>query len=237
MNIFNRTDQLPVGAQVRIAPGDQMIRINSTFEEGSGCFTEGGLFQDVPLLISVTDSQDAPLGEVPVSVYADLTANTFNGVDVLQLFADFNGNGVVDGPNELVTSSDSGVFTADTDEFDGTAFLILRMFLTCPYEGEVFAFSGAASTTMNVGVSFENTVRPTEGEDTDGGDTEGGDTEGVDITGGDTTGGDTTGGGTGGIVETTAGTTGLIDAGLTDDGLTGGLILLSSPNDGGNEGG
>jgi len=87
------TDQLPIGTQVRIAPGDRMFEIGAVFEEGRVCFTEGGAFQDVPLLISVTDSQDAPIGDVEVGVYADFTANTSNGADVIQLYSDMNGNG------------------------------------------------------------------------------------------------------------------------------------------------
>lgn len=207
------SDQLPNDTVVRIAPGDKMINVASVFEEDMFCFTDGGLYQDVPLLITVSDGQGTPLGDAEVGVYADFTGNTFNGVDVLQLYRDRNGNGVIDAPEELVTSNTSDIFRTDTDKYDGSTSLMLRMFLTCPYEGEIYVFSGTSSATMNVGVSFLSEVQ-TEGELTGGGETDSADAGTADSGATDSGGTDagTTGSGSSDAGTSTFGST---DAGST----------------------
>lgn len=204
------SDQLPNDTRVSVSPSGKNIRISSTFEEDMFCFIEDGLYQDVPLLISVTDGQSAPLGDVEVGVYADYAANSFNGAEVIQLYSDANGNGVIDGPEELVTSVSSGIYKAKTDKYNGTTMLMLRMYLTCPYDGEVFVYAGSASASMSVGVTYSTTTETetTSGE-TDTGTEDAGETD----TG-------STDAGTGDAGNTDSGTVdvGNIDAGLTDAG-------------------
>lgn len=207
------SEQLPIDTRILIAPQSKTFNINSEFEEGMFCFKEGGLYQDVPLLISVTDGQNAPIGDAEVGVYADFTANTSSAIDMLELYSDNNGNGVIDGPEELVSSATSGVFKTKTDKYHGTAMLMLRMYMTCPYSGEVFAFVGASTYSMQVKVTWGG------GESTDDG---GSDTGGSDT--GESDSGESDGGGTddGGIDTGTSDGVGADDGGNDND-LTGGV--------------
>ncbi len=202
------SEQLPIDTRILIAPQSKSFTINSEFEEGMFCFKEGGLYQDVPLLISVTDGQNAPIGDAEVGVYADFTANTSSAIDMLELYSDNNGNGVIDGPEELVSSATSGVFKTKTDKYHGTAMLMLRMYMTCPYSGEVFAFVGASTYSMQVKVTWGG------GESTDGGESDSGESDS-----GDTDGGGTDAGASDGVGAVDGGT----DDGDADNDLSGGV--------------
>jgi len=223
------SEQLPNDTKVRISPGAKNLEIGSVFEEGMFCFTEGGLYQDVPLLITVSDGQDTPLGEAEVGVYADYSGNTSNGAEVLQLYQDVNGNGVIDGPDELVTSNTSGVYNAKTDKYNGSTSLMLRMFLTCPYKGEIYVFAGTSSTSMDVGVSYlkkQTTTETNDGESTESGETDSADagTTGVGILDAGSADAGTTGVGIldAGSVDAGLADVGLLDAGSVDAGSAAG---------------
>jgi len=194
------TGQVPAGAKVTATPSKKSITM--TVADPSipvFCFIdEETLYQDVPVQISVTNDSNIPMGDVEVGVYADYSGNTFSGPEVLQVYADSNGNGVVDADTELVSGSESGVYKTKTDTYNGTAMVIVRMNLTCPYVGELYIFAGSSSTQVLFEVMHE-------GGDSTSGNTSGGDSTGGGTTGSGTTGGDTTGGATGG--DTTGGNT------------------------------
>lgn len=172
------TDQLPNNAQVSVSPNEKNITMSANPDLQTVCIvSEDTLYQDIPILISVTNDQGVPLGDIDVGVYADYTGNTFSGPEVLQVFADHNGNGVVDGLTELVSGSESGVYTTSTDKYHGTATVFVRMNLTCPYRGQLVVFAGPNSATVDFEVQYESGNSP--GGDTGGGSTAGDEEEGV----------------------------------------------------------
>jgi len=160
------------------------------------CFIDPDtLYQDIPVLISVSDAQGTPMGRAEVGVYADFSGNTFSGPEVLQVYADLNGNGVVDEDTELVSGNESGVYKTKTDQYDGTAMVIVRMNLTCPYLGELYVYAGSATAQVEFEVLYSgsgNTGGETDDGSTDAAGTDAGTDAGA--TTGDTTGGDTSGG-------------------------------------------
>ena len=91
-----------------------------------------------------------------MSVYLDFAANNFSGFPVMALFDDRcgNGNGVVD-DFELVSDVDDEIAVVKTDFFGGDRPLLLRINVSCPFRGEVFAFidgvSGRATIDVTVG--------------------------------------------------------------------------------------
>jgi len=203
----SNTDQLPPDASVSVSPTTKTITLKAADpNQPTGCFVSPDtLYQDVPVQITVTNGQGSPLGDIEVGVLADFSGNTFSGPDVLQVFADFNGNGVVDVETELVSGPESGIYKTDTDEFHGTAMVIVRMNLTCPYNGELYVFAGANSATVDFEVQHESIETPgaTTADSTTGGTTDGGNTDGgttgdgstdVGATDGSSTEGSTTGG-------------------------------------------
>lgn len=160
------SDQLPAGASLQINPTSRSYTITVPEDFEVSCYTGPGmLYEDVPLLISLANDSGVPLGGVEVNVYSDYAGNTFSGADVLQLFEDLNGNGVIDGDSELVSGIEDGVYETKTSRSNGTAFLMLRMNLTCPYKGTIFAFAGQYSASMDANVLYETEQSTdTEGE-------------------------------------------------------------------------
>ncbi len=163
------SDQLPTGASLQLNPTSRSYTITVPADSEVFCYTGPEmLYEDVPLLISLTNESGAPLGGVEVTVYSDYAGNTFSGADVLQLYEDKNDNGVIDDESELVSGIEDGVYVTKTSHSSGTALLLLRMNLTCPYKGEVFAFAGQYSTSMSANVIYETEQSTgTEGEDTE----------------------------------------------------------------------
>ena len=150
------SDQLPTGASLLIQPTSRSYTITVPQEADVQCYTGPEMFyEDVPLLISLTSESGAPLGGVEVSVYSDYAGNTFSGAQVLQLYEDKNDNGVIDDESELVSGTEDGVYVTRTSRSSGTAFLMLRMNLTCPYKGEVFAFAGQYAASMGADVIYQ----------------------------------------------------------------------------------
>lgn len=140
------SDQLPVGTTVTLSPSEHIVTLVShSPDETPACVTgEEGIYQDLPILISVTKSGGAPVGGAEVLLYSDYASNTFSGPDVIQVYADTNGNGVVDADTELVSSINSDAYKAKTDQYSGTTLVFVRLNLTCPYRGALKAYVGSS---------------------------------------------------------------------------------------------
>jgi len=157
--------QLPVGASVKLSPSEHKVAtVVNNPNEPPVCLTdENGSYQDLPILISVTDTSGTPMGNAEVLLYSDYSGNTFTGPDVIQIFADTNGNGVVDADTELVSGIDSDAYKTITDQYNGTAMVFVRMNLTCPYSGSLKAFVGSsvAQAQLEVFLTYAvGTVEP-----------------------------------------------------------------------------
>lgn len=142
------SDQLPTGVQINLSPSQHSVELlNVHAEDTARCVTgDNAFFQDIPLLISVSGNSGVPIGGAKVLLYADFADNTFTGPGVLQLFADKNGNGVVDADSELVSSFDSDAYETKTHQYHGSAMVFVRMNVTCPFRGSVKAIAGSSVT-------------------------------------------------------------------------------------------
>jgi len=152
----HQSEQLPGGAKVILSPTDRSIEIQEFTDENGFCLYDENFYQDTPLLITVTNDEGTPIGKTEVSVYVDYSGNTFSGINALSLYADYNSNGVVDHPEELVSGAEDGIYRGETGTFDGELFLLLRMNLSCAFRGQVYAFAGSASGSMTVEVSSQD---------------------------------------------------------------------------------
>ena len=130
-------------------------------ETASPCRVRSNPYNDHTIAISVLDPNGSPLGNVDFRVVVDLSGNTYffepappepPGLPVLQLYEDRNGNGVVDDPEELVSSNTSSAFKTTTDQYTGTKMVLLRVNLSCTYRGNLHVFAGAAYGSVNVEV-------------------------------------------------------------------------------------
>jgi len=148
--------QLPIGAKMEVVPANKSFYLGA-FDSKSTLICSNNsdaVYQDVPVNISITDAQGSPLGGVDVGIYAEFSGNSFSGPEVLQVFADRNGNGVIDQKTELVSGRESEIFKTRTNRYDGTAMVFVRMNLSCPYSGELYIFSDAGSRQIKFEVTY-----------------------------------------------------------------------------------
>lgn len=150
--------QQPADTTLTLTPSNRSFEIVQQVNEQNQCLFNPEFYQDVPLLFSLASGQGTPIGEADIGVYVDFSANTYSGLPVLQLYEDNNGNGVVDEESELVTGIDDPAFNMRTERYSGEHLMLLRINLSCPYRGQVFAYSGSASATMLVEISVRETV-------------------------------------------------------------------------------
>lgn len=144
------------GASISITPSSSSYDIQEVVDEDGFCVYYADYFQDVPLSISLTDEFNRALTDAPMTVYVDFSGNTFSGEEVLQLFHDKNGNGVVDTLDERVSGASDEAFRTRTSSRSGTIELMLRMNLSCAYRGSLYAFSGPAAAVTTVSTNGAN---------------------------------------------------------------------------------
>jgi hypothetical protein len=142
-------DPVPPGASITINPQDIEWEIS-----GSDPSCPDTSFNDHTFTIVVQDSNGVPLGDVDLIVRADLAANT-SPFDVIRLYDDVNGNGVVDHPQELVSSNTGTAFFTKTDKFTGARTLLARVILSCEYQGNITVHAGSAFGSTNIAVTEE----------------------------------------------------------------------------------
>lgn len=150
------SDQLPPDAVLFIEPENRSFTIVDRRDEEGRCVVNPDLYVDEPLVITLRNAQGSPIGNKPVSVYADYAGNSFVGSQVLALYDDHlgNANGVIDGDNELISGRDDAIAQVVTDDLTGARVLLLRINVSCPYQGDIFAFVDGVVATSDISVSI-----------------------------------------------------------------------------------
>ncbi len=146
---------LPAGATVNVSPLNKSFDVVENADEAGNCFIDENSYIDQYITISVVNGQGSPIGQADLAVSADFGANTFSGYPVMALYDDRNGNGVIDGPEELVTDANDPLFRTRTAEYTGERMLILRMNLSCAYRGSVNVMSDGFTGTGDFVVRAE----------------------------------------------------------------------------------
>lgn len=143
------SSQLPPNSSVKVNPETITWKIPNN---NGVCNYDPNYYQDQTISIMVENESGTYIPDAPLMITLDLAANTFSGTPVMALYEDKNKNGVVDGPNELVTDTNSGIFTTSTDKVSGYKYVILRVNLSCPYTGTLSAFSDGFLGTTSIAV-------------------------------------------------------------------------------------
>lgn len=146
-----QSDQLPVGASLRAFPQ----QVSWQIAPSTSCNIDEGRFNDSLITVSLLDDESNGLLDVPVDLSLDLSETTGNGASVLTLFFDNNSDGIYT-DDEIVSVAGGPVFSAKTDSDNGVIQLLVRVNLSCPYRGQLFAFAGSAATSVQFEVSAEN---------------------------------------------------------------------------------
>ncbi|MCG7983457.1 MAG: hypothetical protein JAY90_12015 [Candidatus Thiodiazotropha lotti] len=152
----NSDDQLPPNTQVQVAPSSYTWTVTELLNGEGQCIYDNNVYQDTIVQISVLDGNDRPIGEVDISMYLSPSNSTspieFNNEYVFYLYDDFNGNGVVDHPQELVSSTgDSILYEAQTEKYHGTKYMIIRTNTSCGgFRATLGVFAGSAYGSMGI---------------------------------------------------------------------------------------
>jgi len=154
-------EQLPIGAQLSMSPPERSITVQDRTNENGSCPFDPDYHTDQPIVLALTDGQGSPIGDAEVSVYVDWAENTFVGLPALALYDDHDGNsnGVVD-DDELVSGSGDSIARVSTGRYGGDRALLLRINLSCPFRGEVFAFVDGVTASASIEVVAEREDDP-----------------------------------------------------------------------------
>lgn len=154
--------QIPPGANVTVTPNQKSWEIEPSFDPNNQCIVFSDFYQDELFVVNVQDSQGRAIGDADLIVSLNLTANTFSGLTVVELYDDQNGDLIPD-PNELVSDINDALLFTKTDEYNGSKNLIVRMNLSCPYRASLMVVADGISASADLQViSQGNTGDPNE---------------------------------------------------------------------------
>lgn len=158
-----QTDQLPIGAELTISPQTRSITVADRSDLNGNCFVDPQIYLDTPLVFSLFDGNGSPIGGADITVYVDYSGNTFpsTSTPVLALYDDKrgNGNGIIDDV-ELVSATEDDIAVVTTDDTGGNRTLLLRINASCPYRGEIFAFTGGVTAGSSIEILAEESTEP-----------------------------------------------------------------------------
>ena len=148
------SDQLPINASLTISPNERQITIIDRRDEQGRCFIDPSLYIDEPLVLALRDAQGSPIGNKSITVHVDHAENTSPLTTMLALYDDElgNGNGVIDNEAELISGSQDALAQVKTDPLSGDRVLFLRINLSCPFSGDVFAYVDGVTATASIAV-------------------------------------------------------------------------------------
>lgn len=151
-------NQVPTDLEIRLSQDEQTWKIDNA----DGCGREGyqDYYSDHYIQATLVSGSGSPLGEIDVSFRLDLAGNTYSGGPVLFLYEDVNSNGVIDGADNYVSNNQSGVYVTRSDEFQGTANVLVRMVLSCTYSGTLQVYAGGQSASVDFEVELDDEAQP-----------------------------------------------------------------------------
>jgi hypothetical protein len=158
----NENDQLGPGVSVTIAPSSKEWVVRDLIDENGNCVVSQDQYQDNTFLITVKDSEGRPIGEANLDIYLSPSNSTsppqYNNEYVFYLYDDFNSNGVVDHPEELVSKTgDPILYETQTEKYHGTKSVIVRTNTSCGgFLASLEVFAGDAYNTASISTISES---------------------------------------------------------------------------------
>ncbi|PID61867.1 MAG: hypothetical protein CSB44_05150 [Gammaproteobacteria bacterium] len=162
----SESEQLPSGATLSMSPETRNIEIDERLNAEGICIYNPDYTVDMPVVATLRDGSNNPIGGADVRVYLDWAENTFGARrHPLELYRDRNGNGVIDEETEYVSGADDDIAVFRTSEYGGSVSFLVRINLSCTYRGQVFAYSDFASAMTSIEITTR-TVEEEEEEET-----------------------------------------------------------------------
>lgn len=162
----NSNDQFSPGTNVSITPTSFTWTVTELLDNQGQCIFYPDDYQDNVMVVTVSDPNDRPIGEMKLELYLSPSNSTSNPIlsnqHVFYLYDDLNGNGVVDHPEELVSGSgDPILYETETEKYHGTKAIIVRTNTSCGgYRATLHAYAGNGYGAMEI-----NTQTEEDGED------------------------------------------------------------------------
>ncbi|ASJ74650.1 hypothetical protein [Granulosicoccus antarcticus] len=153
-------DTVPVDANLTLTPETHSTQITERRNAEGQCLFDSEYHLDIPILLQLSTSNGSPIGDAELSIYVDFAENTYTGLSTLELYDDLNSNGVVDEESEYISGFDADIARVKTDQWTGSRMLLMRVNLSCSFQGEVFAFTGGVSARSSIEVVADDIIQP-----------------------------------------------------------------------------
>lgn len=156
----NDTDQLPVGAEIKAFPEE----VSWIVGPAETCVFSPDYYNDTIVSLSLVDENNSGIVDAAIDVSLDLSEATFTGTETLRLYYDKNADGIYS-EDEKVSVADGPLFSARTDSLNGVLRVMVRVNLSCPYKGTLYAYAG--NTAAAVGFDIKENDTNDDGDETD----------------------------------------------------------------------
>ncbi|MEW8506907.1 MAG: hypothetical protein AB2598_09375 [Candidatus Thiodiazotropha sp.] len=166
----NSNEQLPPGTNVSIAPSKFTWTVTEVLDSQGNCVFYSDDYQDNIMVVTVSDQERRPIGEIKLQLYLSPSNSTsnpaLNDQHVFYLYDDLNSNGVADHPAELVSGSgDPILYETETEKYHGTKTVIVRTNTSCGgYLATLHAYAGDGYGAMEINTESENDDQTAETE-------------------------------------------------------------------------
>jgi hypothetical protein len=170
----NSNDQFSPNTNVSLAPASYTWNVYEMQDALGECIYNSEDYQDNIVVITVSDSSDRPIGEMTLELYMSPSESTSNPALNLQhvfyLYDDFNGNGVIDHPEELVSAAAEPIlYETETEKYHGTKTMIVRTNTSCGgFRGTLHAYAGDGHGSMEIHTEASNDDDDDDDDDDDG---------------------------------------------------------------------
>ncbi|MES9970359.1 MAG: hypothetical protein ABW092_10020 [Candidatus Thiodiazotropha sp.] len=174
----NNNDQLGPQTSVRISPTEQVWIVTDLLDANGNCVVSQDFYQDNVFVITVADSNGAPIGEAELSIYLSPSNSTsppqYNNEYIFYLYDDLNNNGVVDHPQELVSGTGQPIlYVTETERYHGTKSVIVRTNTSCSgYLASLEAFAGDGHASVSISTESPDDSSDDTSDTNDGSNTE-----------------------------------------------------------------
>jgi hypothetical protein len=144
----NQNDQFPPGTNVSIAPSGYTWTVEELLDAQGVCIFSNDRYQDNVMVITVSDANGRPIGEMDLDIYLSPSNSTspprYDNQYSFYLYDDLNNNGVVDHPEELVSGTGEPIlYATKTEKYHGTKTVIVRTNTSCAgYRAQLHVYAG-----------------------------------------------------------------------------------------------
>jgi hypothetical protein len=132
----NQNEQSSPGMNISIAPSSYTWTVTEYLNAQGECVFFDDDYQDNVFVITLADKRGRPIGEMDLELYLSPSNSTsppqMENQHAFYLYDDFNNNGVIDHPQELVSGTGAPIlYATKTEKYHGTKTMLVRTNTSC----------------------------------------------------------------------------------------------------------